>query len=178
MALFRDSGKESDEKPQEARSTTPAPVATPRNPVSASAEKDSVIGTGLHFEGSISGKGSLRVAGRFTGDVDVQGTLTVETGAHLNGSVKAETVIIAGEMEGNIEAVKHVELREAAVLHGDLSAASLTVAAGSRMRGQVSFGWDDPAKAKRPEAGSSSPTSTATSTKNEASQPSTTSDKL
>jgi len=35
-----------------------------------------------------------------------------------------------------------VELSESGVLTGDLKASSLTVAAGSRMRGKVEFGWD------------------------------------
>jgi cytoskeletal protein CcmA (bactofilin family) len=41
-----------------------------------------------------------------------------------------------------------VELTSTGVLNGDLKAASLTVAAGSRMRGNVSFGWDDVAVAQ------------------------------
>jgi cytoskeletal protein CcmA (bactofilin family) len=52
-------------------------------------------------------------------------------------------VIIAGELDGNIEAASRVELLETGVLNGDLKAGSLTVAAGSRMRGHAEFGWDD-----------------------------------
>ncbi|POA63936.1 cell shape determination protein CcmA, partial [Pseudomonas sp. DP16D-R1] len=38
---------------------------------------------------------------------------------------------------------ERVELQKTAVLTGDLKAASLVVAGGSRMRGQVEFGWED-----------------------------------
>ena len=41
------------------------------------------------------------------------------------------------------DAASRVELTSTGVLNGDLKAASLTVAAGSRMRGNVAFGWDD-----------------------------------
>jgi cytoskeletal protein CcmA (bactofilin family) len=61
----------------------------------------------------------------------------------LNGSVRAKKITVAGELEGNIEAASQVELQQSGVLIGDLKAGSLTVAAGSRMRGQAEFGWDD-----------------------------------
>jgi len=38
---------------------------------------------------------------------------------------------------------ENVELLKTGVLNGDLKAGSLTVVAGSRMRGQADFGWDD-----------------------------------
>ncbi|MBP7598657.1 MAG: polymer-forming cytoskeletal protein, partial [Pseudoxanthomonas sp.] len=98
-------------------------------------------------EGKIEGTGHIRIAGRFKGDVNVQGDLTIETGAKLNGGVRAKKVTIAGELEGNIESASRVELLASGVLVGDVKAGSLTVAAGSRMRGQADFGWDEPAKA-------------------------------
>lgn len=52
-------------------------------------------------------------------------------------------MIIAGELEGNIESAKTVELQAGGVLTGDVKAGSMTVAAGARMRGQADFGWDD-----------------------------------
>ena len=75
----------------------------------------------------------------------MQGNLTIETGAKLTGGVRANKVIIAGELEGNIEAAQRVELLESGVLIGDVKAGTMTVAAGSRMRGQMDFGWEDKA---------------------------------
>jgi cytoskeletal protein CcmA (bactofilin family) len=105
--------------------------------------KESLIAADLTIEGKIEGAGHVRIAGRFNGDVHVQGNLTIEAGAKLTGGVRANTVIIGGELQGNIDAASRVELLETGVLNGDLKAGSLTVAAGSRMRGQVEFGWDD-----------------------------------
>jgi cytoskeletal protein CcmA (bactofilin family) len=89
----------------------------------------------------------VRVAGRFKGDVNVQGDLTIERGAHIAGQVSAKQVVIEGTLEGNITKADRVELRQAGVLNGDVKAGSLIVAAGSKMKGQAEFGWDDAASA-------------------------------
>ena len=105
--------------------------------------KESLIASDITIEGKIEGTGHIRIAGRFKGDVHVQGNLTIEAGARLTGGVRASAVVIAGEIEGNIDDAARVELLESGVLNGDLKAGSLTVAAGSRMRGRVEFGWDE-----------------------------------
>jgi cytoskeletal protein CcmA (bactofilin family) len=115
---------------------------TPRRPTVEDNTKESVIAAGLTIEGKIEGAGSVRIAGNFQGDVHVKGNLTIEQGAKLTGGVRAATVIIGGELEGNIDGASRVELLQSGVLNGNLNAGSLTVAAGSRMRGQAEFGWD------------------------------------
>jgi cytoskeletal protein CcmA (bactofilin family) len=105
--------------------------------------KESVLATGLTFEGKIEGSGHVRIAGRFKGDVHVDGTLTVETGAHLAGSVRAAAVVVAGEIEGNVESAQKVELHQTGVINGDVNAGSLSVASGARMRGRAEFGWSE-----------------------------------
>ena len=117
-------------------------------PVERSEGKESLIASDLTIEGKIEGAGHIRIAGRFKGDVHVQGDLTIEVGAKLNGGVRARKVIIAGELEGNIESAQRVELLSSGVMVGDLKAETLTVAAGSRMKGQVDFGGDGKTAAK------------------------------
>jgi cytoskeletal protein CcmA (bactofilin family) len=122
------------------------PAPRPRNRDA----KESVIASGLTIDGKIEGAGHVRMAGRFKGDVNVDGDLTIDPGAKITGSVRAETVTIGGELEGNIEGASKVELLSGGVLNGDLKAGSLTVASGSRMRGNVSFGWDDGGASAQP----------------------------
>lgn len=112
--------------------------------------RESVISGEITITGKIDGAGSVRLLGRFEGDVHIQGDLTVEAGAKLNGSVRAKSVTIGGEIEGNIEGAESVEILSTGILNGDLTAGTLTVASGSRMRGRVQFGWDDDASAKSP----------------------------
>lgn len=146
MAIWKD---QTPPKKEPVPMPDPAPRADaqpaydiPRRPAEREV-KESVIAADLTIEGKIEGSGHVRIAGKFKGDVHVQGNLTIESGAKLTGGVRANTVIISGELEGNIDAASRVELLESGVLNGDLKAGSLTVAAGSRMRGQAEFGWED-----------------------------------
>jgi cytoskeletal protein CcmA (bactofilin family) len=113
--------------------------------------KESILASGLTFEGKIEGSGHVRISGRFKGDVHVDGTLTIDPGAHLGGSVKAGAVVVGGELEGNIEAAQRVELQQTGIVNGDVTAGSLSVAAGARMRGRAEFGWTEASGARSTE---------------------------
>lgn len=155
MAIWKDqpAGKPGTTPgPAPAASPDPTPIRpseyadTPRAPQQREL-KESLIASELTIEGKIEGAGHVRIAGKFKGDVNVQGNLTIESGAKLTGSVRANKVVIAGEVEGNIESAQQVELLASGALTGDIKAGSLTVASGARMKGQADFGWDDKAKA-------------------------------
>jgi len=128
-------------KPELVATPTPAPAPVAR--ADTGPRKESLIAADITIEGKIEGGGSVRIAGKFKGDVNVQGDLTIESGAKLTGSVRADKVTIAGELEGNVEEASLVNLLETGIVIGDLHAGSLTVAAGARLRGQAEFGWDD-----------------------------------
>jgi cytoskeletal protein CcmA (bactofilin family) len=136
--------------PPEKSNVAPLTPEMPRRPAKEQRldMKESVIASDLTIEGKIIGSGHVRIAGRFKGDVQVDGNVTLDTGAHLEGQVKASVVVVGGELIGNIENAKRVELLEGGVISGDVKAGSLTVAAGSRMRGQVEFGWEGEGRAK------------------------------
>jgi cytoskeletal protein CcmA (bactofilin family) len=121
----------------------PEPLAAARAPVREKAKSESLIAPDIAIEGKIEGTGHVRIAGRFKGDVDVRGDLTIESGAQVTGSIRADKVGIAGDLIGNIEAASHVDLLQTGSLTGDLKAATATVAAGSRMRGMADFGWEN-----------------------------------
>ena len=129
---------------ERAPSANPTPAPSAR----AAAVGESLIASGLVIQGKIEGAGHVRIAGHFNGDVHVDGNLTIDAGAKVTGGVRAKRVIVGGELEGNIDAASAVELTATGVLNGDLKAGSLTVAAGSRMRGNVEFGWEEKGSGK------------------------------
>ena len=52
-------------------------------------------------------------------------------------------MFVGGEVRGHLIATSRVEFKESGTLVGDLKAGSLAVAAGSKMRGKVEFGWKE-----------------------------------
>ena len=136
--------------PREPERTNVAPLSpeAARRPAARQEMRESIISADLTIEGKIVGSGHVRIAGRFKGDVQVDGNLSLDAGAKLEGHVKANVVSVGGELLGNIENAKRVELLETGVINGDVKAGSLTVAAGSRMRGQVEFGYEGESRAK------------------------------
>jgi cytoskeletal protein CcmA (bactofilin family) len=137
-------------KPADAAAVAePVVHAAPARAVSAQRDtKESLIAANLFIEGKIQGSGDVRVAGQFKGDVDVQGDLTIEVGARVTGAVRASKVVIAGELDGNVVSATRVELLATGIVNGDIKAGSLTVASGSRMRGQVDVGTEEKAMPK------------------------------
>ena len=104
---------------------------------------ESILAAGLTTEGKIEGNGNIHVAGQFKGNVNVKGELTIEPGASIDGEVKADSVLVGGEVRGHLVCKNRVEFKESGTLIGDLKAGSLTVVAGSKMRGKVEFGWKE-----------------------------------
>src|SRR5271163_2229312 len=131
--------------PERSPSSDPGLGVSPRRPTPKTATEggESVIAANLSIEGKIEGSGNVRMAGRFKGDVRIDGNFSIEHGAHLTGQVLAGIVVVGGELQGNIESAKRVDVQESGVIVGDVKAGSITVAAGSRMRGHVEFGWED-----------------------------------
>ena len=164
MAIWKDSTP-SPKANEPAHVDPPRPPATAEPaPILASAQarpadsgaRESVIASDLTVEGKIEGSGHVRIAGRFKGDIKVQGNLIVDKGAKVTaGAIAASKVALAGELEGNISGAQHVELLNSGAITGDVKAGSLTVAPGSRIRGHVECVWGkEAAPAARPEGGS------------------------
>lgn len=125
----------------QAPAAQPAPAPTAR--VSAASKDESLVASGITIEGKISGKGSVRVAGKFKGDIHVDGDLTIDSAASVEGQVQAGEITVNGTLQGNIQNARHVELKQGSTVTGDIKSGTLSVTAGARMRGNVDFGFGE-----------------------------------
>jgi len=146
-------------EPPVARAPLPVPdaprVEGPQMPTSSVNNAESLLAAGLTIEGKIEGTGNFRVVGRFKGTVKVNGELTIEPGALIEGEISAESVMVAGDVRGQIVAAARVEFKDSGTLIGDVKAGSVVVSAGSKMRGKMEFGWKEgEGEAGPPENGS------------------------
>jgi len=112
---------------------TPTDLATPTTRVT------SVLGPGIAWKGSIGGSGGVRIEGAFDGDIHLRGMLVVgETGRVTSEHVRANVVIVAGALQGNITAQK-VEIRATGRVWGDVITAAFATEEGAFLRGQITM---------------------------------------
>ena len=139
-------------EPVEKAEPVPAPVipVVQRKESPVRDRHESVLGSGVNIEGKMEGDGDIRIAGTFKGDINIKGNLNIQKGAHLTAKINAGAVTIEGEVDGTVVSSGQVTLSESGQVVGDLKAKTLTVAAGSRMRGNVEFGWSDSDSVKFP----------------------------
>ena len=116
------------------RNTTPT---EPQQPAQAVERITSVLGSGVIWHGSINGSGGVRIEGAFEGEIALRGMLVVgETGRVTCQDVRANTVIVAGAVRGNITAEK-LEIRGSGRVWGDVVTTAFVTEEGSFLRGQI-----------------------------------------
>ena len=99
----------------------------------------SVLGPGIAWKGAISGSGGVRIEGAFDGNIHMRGMLVVgETGRVTSEHVRANLVIVAGALQGNITAQK-VEIRSTGRVWGDVVTSAFATEEGAFLRGQVTM---------------------------------------
>jgi cytoskeletal protein CcmA (bactofilin family) len=100
-------------------------------------EITTVLGTGTMLSGTLRFDTSLMIRGRFEGDIESKGDLYIDEGAQVSvGKAKALSIIVAGSVRGDLEAVDKVELRSAAQIHGNVRSAKLRIADGVLFEGR------------------------------------------
>ena len=89
-----------------------------------------VIEKGCDFEGKLCFEGTLRIGGSFRGEIYTNDVLVIGEGAVVNAEIEAGTIIINGEVTGNIVAKHRVEIHRPAVFRGNIVTPSLMVDEG------------------------------------------------
>ncbi|HEY1407513.1 MAG TPA: polymer-forming cytoskeletal protein, partial [Promineifilum sp.] len=71
-----------------------------------------LISESCKVTGKISGRGNFMISGEVEGDCDIDGTVTLAKSGHWKGTIKASIVIVAGSIDGDIDAAGHVEITD------------------------------------------------------------------
>lgn len=80
-----------------------------------------LIGRGCELSGDFTSQGSARIDGKVDGNVTVSGSLILGAGGVVNGNITAESVLIGGEVTGNVNAPEKAELTATAKVLGDIA---------------------------------------------------------
>jgi cytoskeletal protein CcmA (bactofilin family) len=89
-----------------------------------------ILGKGSEFSGKLSFEGTLRIEGVFSGEVHSDSVLVVGEGAKVSAEIDIGTIIINGEVKGNIRALQGIEIRGAGKMLGNLETPALIIDKG------------------------------------------------
>ena len=110
------------------------------------AEGSAVIGKTITLKGEISGSEELYIDGNFEGAIRLPNNrLTLGPNAKVKADLDAGDVVIYGRLDGNVRAAGRLELRDSAVLQGDIHAGRLSIEENASMKGKVELTSTPPA---------------------------------
>lgn len=122
-----------------------------------SADLNAFLGKGCEYDGKLTFEGSVRIDGKFSGEIFSNDILLIGEGALVKAEIDVGTIIVSGTVEGNISAKKMVELKAPALVRGTISTPALMMEQGVVLEGAVKM--EERAGRKGSSAGSPSPAS-------------------
>ena len=96
------------------------------------------IGKSVVIKGELSGSEDLTIEGQVEGKIELrQNVLTIGPNGRIKAQVFAKSIIVQGEVTGDITATERVDIRDNGSVDGDLSAPRVAIADGAHFRGSI-----------------------------------------
>jgi len=139
-------------KPDSPNAEAPNAVAAPnynrdmKSPDRAPAQKRSVagnakIGESIQIEGTLTGNEDLVIDGKIHGRIKLNGhTLTIAPNGKIEAGLSAKSVVVQGEVKGNITADDKIQITASGEVKGDLRAPRIALEDGASFAGSVDMG--------------------------------------
>jgi len=96
---------------------------------------DTLVGANTELNGDITSKGMIRIDGKVTGNVSIQGDILIGEDAYIKGDVNASNLHIAGSLEGNVFCSGLLKLLPTAKLIGNIQVKSFVCEEGGVFEG-------------------------------------------
>lgn len=103
--------------------------------VVAAGSPHTVLGAEASFDGKLVFSGSVRIDGKFTGEIATDDVLLVSESAEVIASLNVGALVLNGTLRGNVRAKRVVELHAPARLYGDIETPSLVIHNGVMFEG-------------------------------------------
>ncbi len=114
-----------------------------------SSTPNALLGRGAEFEGKLTFEGTVHIEGRFKGEIFSEGTLVVGEGAEVHAEIRVGSVVIQGNVVGNVTASDTVELLAPASLRGNIASPALHIGKGVFFDGACQMTSKDPQPVSR-----------------------------
>ena len=93
-------------------------------------ELNALLGKGSAFEGKLLFEGTVRIDGKFSGEIVSTDQLIIGEGAEVKANVKVGTLVCLGDYQGDATASKGIELKAPAKVRGNLTTAAIVIERG------------------------------------------------
>src|SRR5688572_32818592 len=127
--------------PQPVSPPAPAPVPEPSTPRTEPIRQERVvvnIGKSVVIKGELTASEDLTIEGQVDGKIELrQNVLTIGPNGKIKAQVFAKSVIILGEVTGNVTATEKVDIRDNGSVDGDIAAPRVAIAEGAHFRGSI-----------------------------------------
>lgn len=121
-------------------------------PAAGGSDLNALLGRGSEFDGKLTFEGTVRIDGKFTGTIVSNDVLVVGEGARISAEITCGTIIVHGEINGNIKARNLVELHHPAKVRGNIETPVLMIEKGVMFEGQTKMEGVEKAAPQRPVA--------------------------
>jgi cytoskeletal protein CcmA (bactofilin family) len=133
--------------PQTPMQPPPQPSA-PRSQPPLNRER-ALIGPSIEIEGNLSGGEDLLVEGRVEGKIELpQYSVTIGAGGRIKADIHGRSIIVMGEVDGNLYGSEQIVLRQSSKVTGNLVAPRVSLEDGANFRGSVDMTSKPAAPAK------------------------------
>jgi cytoskeletal protein CcmA (bactofilin family) len=123
----------------------------PLQAVGAGGDLNALLGRGSEFDGKLTFEGTVRIDGKFNGTIVTSDVLVVGEGAKVSAEITCGTIIIHGEVTGNVKARVAVEMHAPARVRGNVETPALMIERGVLFEGQTKMdGIEKAAPAVKP----------------------------
>ena len=113
-------------------------VRTPIEPQRGMERTTVNIGKSVIIKGELSGSEDLTIEGQVDGKIELrQNVLTIGPNGRIKAQVFAKSVVILGEVTGNVTATEKVDIRDNGSVDGDIAAPRVAIAEGAHFRGSI-----------------------------------------
>lgn len=102
-------------------------------------ELNAFLGAGIEYRGRLEFVGTVRIDGRFFGEIVSPGTLVLGRDAEVHGQIRVGSLSSAGTVRGDVEVAAKTVLHGTAALVGSLHSRALVIEEGARVEGQVAM---------------------------------------
>lgn len=109
------------------------------DPYDTSGERTSVLGPTLRFKGELHADEELLIRGRIEGTITHSQRITVCGEGVVKASIRAQTIVVEGTVEGDLTAEKAIQIKDTARLKGNVSAPSVSIVEGANFNGGVAM---------------------------------------